>query len=298
MPFTQTPFVHPAIARLCVADRDLFTVLIRAGRDAAHICVLTSELADGVGTSASQVHERLDRLEQTRLISAVGCTCEAHQPPHLRIALPRPINPSEPMPSTLPPPHLRAPRRPPQRVPKTRLHARSRAKTLDVLKQRAQGRPWTCFVAKSLLPGVSREALKPRLRELRDLGFITVERCACREFLSVHTRVNLLPASGHRVTHAQQTDAPLLPGQRARQTARSFVHGLLALHADRELTLAEINEQLAETTRYDRSTLKTAVHDLHSAGLIEPYRGPNDRAMYWRITSAGLALQPPALATP
>ncbi len=76
-----------------------------------------------------------------------------------------------------------------------------------------------------------------------------------------------------------------------RQTAKQFVHQLLKEHADRELTSADMNNELPDEARFDRSTLSAALRRLHTSGLIEEVRESGDRASYWRITPAGLSVK-------
>ncbi len=268
-----------AIARVGDPDRALLNAIRASHPEAETACAIADELAAKSGISLLQFHERLGRLEQAGFASVSVCECPAHPRMHLRLAFPAPGAADT---STAVPIRPRVEPGEPQQGERT-------THTLEVMKERAQGRPWVCFVSKTLIPGVSKAAMKDRLKALRTRGCIRAERCNCSAFLGLHTRATFLPAAGHVVTHAGTNDVrrpPPAPPQR--QTARRFALGLLQQHADRELTAADINNELPAPLRYDRSTLAEALRNLRAAGLLEEFRGPGDRVPFWRVTAAGL----------
>ena len=162
---------------------------------------------------------------------------------------------------------------------------------LPWLMAQAQGRAFACFNRSAASKTLHRD-MKGRLKALRDHGLVAYGKCLCAAVAGLHTRVDLLPASGHVVTDFSEP-----PAQTATQAARahgpsrvdtlaSRVLAALCQYRDRELTTRELAEEARAPASSQRFVRATATK-LLQAGLVEATR--DEGRLYWAISAKGLA---------
>ena len=254
---------------------DLLLRLIAENGTGDYICAATVDLAQYLHTTAQAARHRLARLERLQQVTTMPCHCAARPYTHARISVAQRIPVSGKLAVSLASVALA-----PARVQRSRsrVYADSLNQFLAELRRRAGPYTSVCLYQRRWGADLSRDEIRTRFRRLEASGMVRCDDCTCTGLPRHHTRVTLLPASGHvGVDAPPPPQAPAQPEGGVRQA----VLELLQAWPDNELTVRDVLAALPGEPK--RLAVRDALRALHRAGMVVRSEDVAERAVYWSL---------------